>query len=349
MLAAFLGLTLLGIWWAAPDVEALRGSWRHFAALSWPMHVALGLAAIGLIAAEMLRTIVFGRALGVRVSLRTSLDVTIADNFFSWLTPGSMLGDPATLYMLGRHGVPWDAATIIVFGEFATGFAFIMGLAGLLLAMGFGPAIVPWASVSFAVAAGGVSLLLLALIVGAFWPEAVISIVDRVMLRLAVTLSRQRLLARPWMHRALNAIAAHLRNAVERLARFRQAGAPGSLALLGSHILYYASFVGILVLLAIAFGVRSWIEVVPVAIIYQAFIYIAPTPGGAGIGEASAALFFGDLLPGGKAFAVVMLFRMLTFYLHVVIGLVYLPFIGVLGEILGLGLGRTASLRARVE
>ena len=39
-------------------------------------------------------------------------------------------------------------------------------------------------------------------------------------------------------------------------------------------------------------------------------------------------------VPAGKAFVVVVLFRALTFYLHVVIGLCYLPFAGGVRQIL---------------
>jgi hypothetical protein len=59
-----------------------------------------------------------------------------------------------------------------------------------------------------------------------------------------------------------------------------------------------------------------------IAIVYQAFTYIAPTPG---IAEAGAGAFFAGLLGDGGAFAVVVLFRALTAYLQIAIGLVYLP------------------------
>ena len=339
MLALFLGLTALGIWWAAPPLSAVRNSMDHFLALPLWMHLLLGLLTISLIGAEALRVIIFGRALGVPIGLRTAIDATIADNFFSWLTPGAALGDPATIYMLGRRGVPWDAAAVIVFGEFATGFAFIMGLSSLFLLLGYGPPIIPWAITSFALAAGSVALILLALLAGAFWPERTLALIDRAERRL----TGARPLSRPALRRAIEGAARGSRSAVERLARYRRAGAPGSLAILLSHVLYYGSFVGVLVALAVAFEARAWVEVIPAAVIYQAFVYVAPTPGGSGLGEASAELFFGRWLPGGKAFAVVMLFRLLTFYLHVLIGLVYLPIIGVLGEILRLGRAERAG------
>ncbi len=75
----------------------------------------------------------------------------------------------------------------------------------------------------------------------------------------------------------------------------------------------------------------SLATVVPVAIIYQAFTYMAPAPG---IPEAGAVAFFGPLLPGGEAFVVVLLFRALTAYFQVALGLVYLPVIGALRAIL---------------
>jgi hypothetical protein len=121
------------------------------------------------------------------------------------------------------------------------------------------------------------------------------------------------------------------RRSVERLARFRRGGAAGWLAMLASHVIYYGSYVGLLVLLAWMFGAPSVAAVVPVAIVYQAFTYIAPAPG---IPEAGAAAFFGALLPGGEAFVVVLLFRALTAYFQVGLGLVYLPVIGALRAIL---------------
>ena len=319
-----MGLTALGILWAAPSPELLRASWRQAKGLSWPTLVALAVMSIGLFGAQMQRVIVFGRALGVRIGLRAALDATIADNFFSWLTPGAFLGDPITIYMLRRNGVPVEVGAIIAFGEFATGFAFIMGLASLLVALGFGPAISPWVGASFASALGFGALVMLGLVLGAFWPEATLARIERLERRLL----GWRLCSSPRAQRMVRALAAGVTGSVQRLAQFRRAGAPGSLALLLSHVVYYGTFIGIFVVLAVAFGAPSWTEVLPVAIIFQAFLYIVPTPGGAGFGEASAAVFFGRFLPGGKALAVVLLFRMLTFYLHVLAGLVYLPITG---------------------
>ena len=87
----------------------------------------------------MIRYRVFGRAVGERVSWRAALDATVANFFFSWITPGAALGAPAAIVMLGRRGVSWDAAALIAFGKSLTGTALLILLAFAMLAIGLGP------------------------------------------------------------------------------------------------------------------------------------------------------------------------------------------------------------------
>jgi hypothetical protein len=207
--------------------------------------------------------------------------------------------------------VPWDAGLVICFGKFATSFAVIMGLGCVLLALGFGPHVTGWAIVSIAVTIGIGVVLIGVLVVASVWPGAAIRYIDRIEARLA-----------PRFPRATAACANATRRAIDRLAQFKRGGFRGSLAIAATHVLYYGAYVGLLVALAAMFGAQSIAAVVPLAIIYQAFTYLAPAPG---IAEAGAAAFFGGLLPDGGAFAVVLLFRAFTAYLQVAIGLGYLP------------------------
>jgi hypothetical protein len=202
-----------------------------------------------------------------------------------------------------------------------------MGLAGILVAAGFGPEIQDWIVASIVATIGIGVAVVGSFLVGAMFPAATLRAVDAA----EAWALRRRLGRRPWAQRAIAAVAGVARRSVERLARFRRGGAAGWLAMMASHVLYYGSYVGLLVLLAWMFGAPSLAAVVPVAIIYQAFIYISPAPG---IPEAGAAAFFGGLLPGGEAFVVVLLFRALTAYFQVALGLVYLPVIGALRAIL---------------
>jgi hypothetical protein len=126
-------------------------------------------------------------------------------------------------------------------------------------------------------------------------------------------------------------LAALLQRSIDRLTMFRAAGLGGWLAIVASHFLYYASYIGLFVALGVIFDARSLGEMVPTSIVYQAFAYIAPAPG---IPEAGANVFFDELFPGGNALVVVILFRGLTAYLQILLGLVYLPVRGVTDELL---------------
>jgi len=321
MLAGFTALTALGVWWAAPDRAELARTWRELAALGGASAAVLAAIACATIVAEVLRLVVFGRVLGVAIGLRAAFDATLANNLLSWISPGGVLGEPAAVIVLARRGVPVDAAIVVSFGKFATSFALIMGLACVLLALGHGPAIPGWAALSIAATVGFGVALVGSFVVGAMWPAASRRLIDR----LAAYLVRK-----PRGPRASRVITRSLelaRRSLDRLAQFRVGGPAGWLAILVSHVLYYGAYVGLLAALAAMFDARSVAAIVPIAIVYQAFTYIAPAPG---LPEASAAVFFGGLLPDGHAFVVVLLFRALTAYLHVALGLVYLPIGGML-------------------
>ena len=69
-------------------------------------------------------------------------------------------------------------------------------------------------------------------------------------------------------------------------------------------------------------------------LVFIAFTYLAPTPGGAGFAEAMAVPFFGPLVDDGQAVAYVLCFRGLTLYVQVVFAVPYLLIAGGLDEIL---------------
>ncbi len=327
MVTGFVVLTALGAWWAAPDRETLARSVRELAALGWANAVLLGVLALALLAAEMIRFFIFGRVIGVRVSPRAAFDAAIANDLFSWISPGGVLGEPAAIYVMTRRGVPLDAALVISFGKFATSFALFMGGTAILVGLGHGPeisdpivALIVW-TFGFGVVLVG------SFTVGAMAPAASLRAIDAA----EAWALRRRLAARPWAARAIAATARVSRSAVERLAWFRRGGVAGWLAIVGSHLLYYGTYVGVIVLLAHLLGAPSMGDFVPVAIVFQAFTYMALVPG---VPEAAAVAFFGTLLPAGDAFVVVLLFRALTAYFQVALGLVYLPVIGALRAIL---------------
>ena len=124
---------------------------------------------------------------------------------------------------------------------------------------------------------------------------------------------------------------------VDRLVAFRAGGFKGGLTILIGHMLYYAAYAGLFMTIAAGLGATDLRGLLPVAVIYQTFTYSVPTPGGAGLSEGVAEVFFGGYLPPAKAVLTVLLFRGTTIYLHIVMGLVYLPIVGGMREIVERG------------
>jgi uncharacterized protein (TIRG00374 family) len=322
LLVAFVTLTGLGVWWAAPPREVLERSWEELARLgAWNVLVLFGLAFV-VIVSEMVRLVVFGRALGVPVPWRAAFDASVANDLFSWITPGALLGEPATVVVLTRRGVPLDGAIAIMFGKFATSFIVIMGSASVLLALGYGPEIPGWALLSIAATLGLGVIVIGGFVVGAWFPAPMLRRLERL---------ERWLMRKPrgaFTTRAITGSCRATRNSIERLARFR---GTSWLPLFASHLFYYGSYVAVLVVLAAMFGATSLWTVTAIAVVYHAFTYIAPAPG---LPEAGAAAFFGGVLSDGSAFVVVLLFRALTAYFQILLGLVYLPAVGMLRAIL---------------
>jgi uncharacterized protein (TIRG00374 family) len=282
--------------------------------------VALVLLCVSLYATDMIRYRLFARAIGEHVDWRGALDTSVANFFFSWITPGAALGAPAAIVMLGRRGVTWEGATLIAFGKSVTGTVVLVALAFIAMACGYGPEL---DGRVFAVFMGGiaaVSPFLLIPLVGVFWPARLLRGIERV----------ERRFTGPIMTK----VCGVLRRTVERLSKLRAGGAAMPATLLASHILYLGVLVGVAVVLAVGFGATSVPAAIGISTVYAAFSYVAPTPGGAGLSEAAATVFYGSILPAREAVLVALLFRALTFYLGIAIGLVYLPVVGGTRQIL---------------
>ncbi len=321
LVTAFVGLTALGVWYAAPSGAVLARLTSELSALPLGgvfLLVALGLACI---ATEMFRLIVFGRVLGTKIPARAAFDASLANDLFTWISPGGLLGEPAGIWFMTKRGVPAEVALAISFGKFATSFALFMGLAAILVAAGFGPTVASSTGmvVVIALTIGFGVVLVGGFLVGAVWPAFAHRIIGWLQGRSQPPAVRGRL-------------GALLARSIDRLVLFRTAGVSGWLAIAGSHLLYYGSYVGLFVALGYLFDARGTTgELVGTSIVYQAFAYIAPAPG---IPEAGAPVFFDDLFPAGGSLVVVILFRGLTAYAQVLLGLIYLPVRGVTDALL---------------
>ncbi len=295
--------------------------------LPWPTVLLLAVLCAGLYASDAVRYRLLGEAVGTPVGWRTALETSIANYFFGWITPGGAFGAPAAVVVLARR-VPWDAAAVIAFGKSITGSAFILLLAFTALAAGIGPSFGSEIRWILAVGTGVVTLTLAIPMIGAFLPRRSMAWIDRRSARFGAAGHDSA------TSRAIRAAARGLRSAVERLARLRAGGVALVVKLGLAHLAFYIAFIGVAVVLAMALGADSWLDAIGVSTVFLAFSYVAPTPGGAGLSEATALIFYGSLLPPPEAVAVVLLSRALTFYLQIAVGAVYLPLAGGIREIL---------------
>lgn len=115
---------------------------------------------------------------------------------------------------------------------------------------------------------------------------------------------------------------------IDRLALLRSRGLAPLALLVLSHAIYFAMFAGVGVVLLHAFGREADVRAFAAVVVYIAFTYLAPTPGGAGFAEAMALPFFGPLLPPEQAVMFVLCFRGLTLYLQVGFAIPYMLVVG---------------------
>ena len=221
--------------------------------------------------------------------------------------------------MLGRRGVAWDAAVVIAFGKAFTGVAVIIVLSLALIALGLGPAhdVAVLAVVLF----GGA-------VFGALFAVGVVAALRPAAAQRAVTALFAWVERRLGRGRVVTAFERVTARSIDRLAHLRAGGWRPLVRLALSHLLYFTVFAGLGVALLSAFGVPPGLRPFAATIIYIAFTYLAPTPGGAGFAEAMAIPFFGALLPPDRAVLFVLCFRGLTLYLQVGFAVPYLAIIG---------------------
>lgn len=321
----FAGLTTAGALWALSRAPVRA---RDLAAVlvgqPTAQLVAIGLSCLAIYATDVLRYRSLGRAVGTHVDWKAGLDSSVANFLFSWVFPGSTFGAPATIYMLGRRRVPWDAAVVIAFGKAFTGVAVIVVASLVFVALGLG-ADYDRGVVGILLFGGAVFTTLFGfLVAAAFRPEPARRFVARVFARVIRRLGRGRV---------VTAFERTTTRSIDRLVRLRGGGVWPLVDLLATHVLYFAAFGAFGVALLHAFGGDLGVRSFAAVIVYLMFTYLAPTPGGAGFAEAMAIPFFGPLLPADKAVMFVLCFRGLTLYLQVGIGVPYLLFAGGLREI----------------
>jgi hypothetical protein len=78
-----------------------------------------------------------------------------------------------------------------------------------------------------------------------------------------------------------------------------------------------------------AFSIFSFLDqglILGRQLIMWVILLISPTPGGSGIAEFFFPIFFNDFIPSGMALTIALLWRLMTYYPYLFMGLIVFPF-----------------------
>jgi len=253
--------------------------------------------------ADSLRLKTLTRALGRNITIPTGLKAILAGNFLTLVTPFLFGGAPAIIYVLKQAGLTWiEAGAVVTVGGWLSQIILVMlSLIALLGLHNLGTSF-PWHS---AILTG--MLLYLAALVG-----------------LLILLVQPKLAAQliALLPPKLQAKAEHSRRLFYHALSTLLSTAP--LLLLLSALAATAYFVS---LFSIAPAIlASKVPQVPVrALLYlQNIAYVgpifAPTPGASGASELWLLTIFDPVLPRALARQYLLLWRLLTFYLSMLVG-----------------------------
>lgn len=305
-LGAGIGVCLIALF-IAPGPQpwpALQGAGSAFLLLAVAATVAETLF-------RGLRLRLVTRAVEGRISLWTSVRVTLAGDFAAAVTPSRFGGEPARLFALIRNGLPAGAAGAVLFGEFATDLCAL----GLLIAAAFGLFGDGTQLGSIWVSAGLLASVAAAVGCALRWPE--------VLDRLWSPLARRRPVAWGLKKAGIEQFLLS-RWVVEVRRRSFRLLATGweKMAVAGIYaLLHTIARFSVLPLLAAAFGAHIGIGS---AILIQMAIYygfaLVPTPGGGGVPEIAFTAAISLAAPSAPVGLLLVLWRFLTFYLGGVMG-----------------------------
>ena len=109
----------------------------------------------------------------------------------------------------------------------------------------------------------------------------------------------------------------------KRLHTLLRAGRSALFLILLSHLLYFFILISVLVVLAVILGAHSIGRTYALSGLYTTLLYMSPTPAGAGVGEAAANTYFGNLLNPSRALVLVIAYRCITHYAQILFGVFY--------------------------
>ena len=329
-IVVFVALTALGIAFSLFYGGSQIGDLAFFREL--PLTLSLGLFIFPLLiyVFDVLRFLIFARIFGVRLPVRTAITAVIATLFFAWITPGAVMGVPAAIFVLGRSNITWEQSFLICTAKSMTGLTLLLTTSLAILGLGYGPRLDGLYLYPIVLVTFGTMILFVGLpLLGSFYPKFTL-----------------RFLARLEKRSFFPKGVAFIRKSVGHLEQLASADK----RLLGlsvvTHVLYFTAFMAPGALLSHHYGSSmrdGWLY----SIVHKAFSFVAPTPGGSGLTEATSVPFYGDILPASKTLPVVLGFRFYTFHFQILFGFVYFLLNKQAYSLLGSRIPRSALERRR--
>ena len=267
-----------------------------------------------------LRIQIMTRNLGYNVSFRYCFNLILANLFVGAITPAQAGGEPVRIHQLYRAGVPIGDSTAIVITERLFD-AIVLGITGAVVIVLLGSQV-----------ASPTSSTMIALYIS--WVLMIVAIaLFLYAIRSPITLKKvaKKFLGwslRKWDVKRLDALLGRIDREVDNfhvsLSHFVQKGKGG---IIGWPIVFTALFwfseffTASLILMGLGqppYVIQSFVAQIIIAIIMM----IPLTPGGSGIAELSATSLYGLFIPASIVGIFVVLWRVIFYYFHLIIGFV---------------------------
>lgn len=259
-----------------------------------------------------------------------SLGVALLWEFGSAATPSSVGGSPLAIFLLRKSGLTTGRSTaIVMFCIFLDGLFFILFIPVLYLLYGelaIRPPLDLYPDAATRTVAAGLLVACLVAFCGlAVWTGALgygLFINPKGIQRLLFRIFRLRFLRR-WRK---NAVRAGSEIIIASRAIRRQHPFYWLKAFLATAVSWCGRFsVAIMLLLIISPEALDYLHVVGRQLVMQVLLMSVPTPGGSGIAELSLPAFVVEYVPKGLEATLALLWRAITYYMYLFIGVYLLP------------------------
>ncbi len=266
-----------------------------------------------------LRIKIMAHALGDKISFVWAFRIVMVNLFMASITPSSLGGEPSRIYMLSQGNLSSGDATALTLGERLIDFIFFgVALPLMLILLGISINLKDLEYELLAAAAlfifGGVFLLIVILHAG--WFKKKIKKLEK-LLRFFMKNKEKR---KRFIQKAEKEFETFVKGimVIFKRKKFHFLGALGATA-----VMWVADF-SIPSLILIAFGYHPfWLLSITFQMIILLITIIPVSPGGSGLAEFSAYFLYTQKLPKNLTGAMIILWRVLTFYMNLFVGLAY--------------------------